>query len=313
MPLGEATLRLLMAPIAPLLAQPGTTELVINRPGEVGVECDGEWTWHALPELDFEHLDALGTLAGVQTHQDFGPARPSCSTVLPQGYRLQIARPPITKVGEISLTIRKRASSFVPTLEFFAATGYFDALDPGVDWVAWFTERVVARKTFLIGGNTGSSKTTFAEALTRAIPLHERILTIEKTAEFAELPHQGWLAQYYGYTGDGVGSEKAAVHLLETALRQRPDRILFGELRSAGEAWAYLRGLKAGHPGGITTIHAGSAEGTVTALATMMRGDLAGATMSDDHLRAEVRDNVDVLVHCASKPYRVTQVVEVER
>jgi hypothetical protein len=55
---------------------------------------------------------------------------------------------------------------------------------------------------------------------------------------------------------------------------------LFGELCSAGEAWAYLRGREVGHPGGITTIHAGSAERTVAILATMMRGDLAGAIMS---------------------------------
>jgi type IV secretion system protein VirB11 len=193
-------------------------------------------------------------------------------------------------------------------LEWLAEHGVFDCLDPSIDWVEWFASRVRRYRTFLIGGKTGSGKTTLAEAMIRAIPLHERVLTVEKTAEFADLPHRGWLAQYYGYSGDGAQAERAAVQLLEDALRQRPDRILFGELRSAGEAWAYLRGLKAGHPGGITTIHAGSAEGCVDALATMLRGDPAGATMSDEQLRREIRGSVDVLVHCDRDPYRVTEV-----
>ena len=305
---GERTLRLLTEPLMAYLAPPGTTELVINEPGRVGVECDGAWTWHDC-DIDFEHLDALGNLAAVWTSQDFGPASPRCSTALPQGYRVQIARPPITKPGTISVTIRKRSSAFVPTLEWLAEHGMFAALDQTVDWPAWFTSRIRACKTFLIGGKTGSGKTTLAEAMIRAIPLHERVLTIEKTAEFADLPHPGWLAQYYGYSGDGEQASNAAVQILEDALRQRPDRILFGELRAAGEAWGYLRGLKAGHPGGITTIHAGSALGCVDALALMLRKTSEG--MTDEHIRAEITQSVDVLVHCNREPYRVTEVVEV--
>ena len=314
MNLGEATLRLLMEPLSPFLTDPTTTEIVINRPGKVRVEAGSKWALHDVTELDFDHLDAIGVLAGVQTHQDFGPAKPSCSSVLPGGFRIQIARPPITSAGQIGITIRKRATSFVPTLDFLHSTGYFGALDPETDWVHWFRERVVRYKTFLIGGRTGSGKTTLAEALLREIPLHERVLTIEKTAEFVDLPHgDGWFAQYYGYSGDGAGSERAAVHLLESVLRQRPDRIIFGELRSAGEAWAYLRGLKAGHPGGITTIHSGSAQGTIKSLATMMRGDAAAVGMDDAHIREEIRENVDVLVHCDRDPYRITEVVEIAR
>ena len=62
---GARTLRLLLAPIAPLLADPHVTEVVINRPGEVGCERRGEWTWAEAPELTYPRLDALATLAAA--------------------------------------------------------------------------------------------------------------------------------------------------------------------------------------------------------------------------------------------------------
>ena len=55
---GETTLRLLLEPLSALLADPGVTELVVNRPGEAGVERAGVWSWHGLPELGFARLDA---------------------------------------------------------------------------------------------------------------------------------------------------------------------------------------------------------------------------------------------------------------
>jgi type IV secretion system protein VirB11 len=304
---GERTLRLLTEPLMPFLSQPDVTDVIIEQPGVVGVER--QFTFHDVPELDFEHLDALCTLAAVWTHQDFGPYNPSCSSALPQGYRVQLTRPPVTAAGTISIVIRKRAA-FVPTLPWLAEHGAFKYLDTTVDWVEWFTSRIRARKTFLIGGDTGSGKTTFTESCLRAIPLNERILTIEKTAEFADLPHRSWLPQYYGYRGDGELSEGAAVQLLEGILRQRPDRIIFGELRSAGEAFGYIRSLKAGHAGSITTIHSGSARGTIDSLAVMAAGNSSLKGMGIEHIRAEITAHVNILVHCDRNPYRVTEVVE---
>ena len=81
---GETTLRLLLAPIAEHLADASVTEVVVNRPGEVGVERRDGWSWHEVPELSFDRLDAIATLCAALSQQDVDPstrcARPSCQT-----------------------------------------------------------------------------------------------------------------------------------------------------------------------------------------------------------------------------------------
>lgn len=152
--------------------------------------------------------------------------------------------------------------------------------------------------------------TTVAEGLIRAIPARERIITIEKTPEWFELVHPLWVALYYGSEGDGEASQRASVRCLEDSLRMRPDRICVGELRSPGEAWAYLRGMMA-YAGGITTIHANDAAGGFDALALMLRQDVAGQTMDDADVRALLRKHIQIVAHCARDPYRITEVMEV--
>ena len=61
---GEATLRHLLAPIQDVLDDPATTEVVVQRPGEVGIEQHGEWSWRNVEAFDFRRLDAIGLLAG---------------------------------------------------------------------------------------------------------------------------------------------------------------------------------------------------------------------------------------------------------
>jgi type IV secretion system protein VirB11 len=80
----------------------------------------------------------------------------------------------------------------------------------------------------------------------------------------------------------------------------RPDRVLMQELRD-GATFAYLRGVVGGHPGCITTLHAGSAKGAFDALRIMMRQNPAGAALADADIRMLLEDQVDVSVHCERK------------
>jgi Flp pilus assembly CpaF family ATPase len=96
-------------------------------------------------------------------------------------------------------------------------------------------------------------------------------------------------------------TEIRSEQLLEASLRMRPDRVLMGELRD-GAAWTYLRGVIAGHPGGITTLHANSAEGAFNALRLMMRQHPEGKTMPDDVIEGMLREQIDIVCHLSRSP-----------
>jgi type IV secretion system protein VirB11 len=309
---GESTLRLLLAPIAKLLAAHEVTEVVVNRPGEVGVERRSGWSWHEAPALTYTRLDAIATLCASLSQQDIGPESPLCASVLPDGQRVQICRPPVVASGTLSLTIR-RPSSFTPTIEALAAGGLFDrteavtarahpadaellALHGARDWSRFFPVAVRAKKTIIATGDTGSGKTTFAKALIQAVPLDERLVTIEDTAEFIGLPQRNQVNLFYSKGNQGL-ARVASEDLMEAALRMRPDRVLMQELRD-GAAFTFIRSIAAGHPGSITTCHAGSAAGAFDALRLMVKQHDAGKHLADGDVRALLHQLVDVVVHC---------------
>ena len=312
---GERTLRLLLEPIAAVLADPAVTDAVVNRPGELGLERNGVWSWHAVPALTLERLDAIATLCAALTQQDVGPERPLCASVLPDGQRVQIARPPAVAAGTLSLTIR-RPSSFTPTIAGLAAGGLFArtrpvgggpdhaakllALHRSRDWERFFPAAVRAKKTVIVTGDTGSGKTTFAKALIQAIPAEERLVTIEDTPEFIGLPQRNRVALFYSKGEQGVARVRSE-DLIEAALRMRPDRILMQELRD-GAAFTFLRAVAAGHPGAITTCHAGSAAGAFDALRLMVKQHEAGRHLADADVRALLRQRIDVVAHCRRGP-----------
>jgi len=309
---GERTLRQLLAPLAQFLDDPGTTEIVVNRPGEVGVERQGQWAWHERPDLTFDRLDAIATLAAAMSQQDVGPAHPLCATVLPDGQRVQVCRPPAVAAGTISLTIR-RPSAAVSDLGSLAAGGLFAGtaaagpvrrpldqelaqLHQAGEWGAFLKLAVRARKTIVVTGDTGSGKTTLAKALVREIPLEERLITIEDTAEFVGMPHRNVVALFYSKGGQGIAQVQSE-ELIEAALRMRPDRVLMQELRD-GAAFTFVRSIAAGHPGSITTCHARSAEGAFDALRLMIKQHDAGKHLADADIQSLLTRLVDVVVHC---------------
>src|SRR3546814_51094 len=106
-----AVLRHYLAPLLPLLEPEDVTELVVNRPGEAGIEDRQGWRWQEMPELDSDWLSTLAVAAASFTHQDIDGQSPICSTVLPGGERCRIVIPSVTPSGCPSFTIRKPSRS----------------------------------------------------------------------------------------------------------------------------------------------------------------------------------------------------------
>lgn len=303
---GETTLRHLLAPIRDVLDDPATTEVVVQRPGEVGIEQHGQWSWRNVEAFDFQRLDAVGLLAGSLLSKPFDPASPICMTTLPDGQRCTLCRPPVTAPGTISVTIRipSKAVHTVRDRDFSdlmrAAAkrpdGHSDAdaellaLYHAQDWPAFFALAVKAHKTIAATGSTGSGKTSLLRRLMQEIPGEERLVTIEDTAEFGPLPLRNRVSLFYGSAN--VSAENA----VEASLRMRPDRVAMQELRGA-EAFAYIRLLAAGHPGGLTTWHAEEGD-PFTPLALMAKTSEAGRNIPDDKLLVILRSFIDIVAFC---------------
>src|SRR5215213_10272856 len=298
-------LRRLMEPIRQHLENPNTTEVVVNRPGEVGVEANGAWSWHSYPELSFDRLDAIGILAAMLTNRDVDGSQPLCTSTLPGGERIQICRPAATASGIISLTIRKPAKHARKISDpdfnklFDAARSRAPkavalkelvALRKVGDMEAFFRLARKERMTVGICGRTGSGKTDLAKRLLQETPLERRIVTIEDTPETGGVGPSNMVNLFYG---DGR-AKLSPVDCLNAALRMRPDEIHLSEVRGA-EAFAFLRAVMAGHPGSITTWHAEEGK-EIEALVAMVKQHEAGRSLDD--VEGRIRTFMDIIVWC---------------
>lgn len=313
-----------LAPLRSFLEPEGVTEVVVNRPCEVGVETAGVWSWHEAPRLTEPWLRTLAVAGAAFTRQDIGPERPICSTRLPGDIRCQIVLPPAAPDGTVSLTLRKPSDRRMGLADF-AAGGLFDhvavaegaAFDPvdaelarlrrAGDWPGFFTAAVRGRRNILISGATGSGKTTFAKGLVELIPAEERILTIEDTREFV-VPHRNVVHLVYSKDEQGL-ARVGPKQLLESALRMRPDRILLQELRD-GTAFFFLRNVNSGHPGSITTVHADSAALAFEQLTLLVRESEGGRDLPREDIQALLHLLVNVVVQMKKVEgrFRVTEV-----
>lgn len=306
---GERPLRALLAVFNGPLADPETTEIVVNQPGEYGVETRGRWVWHNAPGLTYDKLDEIGILAASLSGQDLDGAHPLCGSTLPDGERIQICRPSATAPGVLSLTIRK-PSAILRTIKDDDFADMFDrpgrarsvadqtlvALKAKGDWRTLFQAAVLTRKTICVTGATGSGKTTLLKRLMHEIPAHERIVTIEDAAEFGELRQHNRVALFHS-SGNQTRAALTAEVCMKAALRMRPDRICIQEIRD-GDAFAFMRVLAAGHPGSVTTWHAEEGE-AFDALELMLRQHPAGNTIPADRMRQYLQQHLDVVVWCA--------------
>lgn len=147
------------------------------------------------------------------------------------------------------------------------------------------------RRNILIPGGTSTGKTTFLNSLLAEIPQEERLVLIEDTAEL-HLKHTNAV----GLLAAGRKLSEARVtgdDMLIAALRMRPNRIFFGELRGI-DAFAFLRAVNTGHSGSMTTIHADTPQRAIEQLALLVLQ--TGSKLGRVVVRHYVRESVDMFV-----------------
>ncbi|MEZ5246515.1 MAG: ATPase, T2SS/T4P/T4SS family [Acidimicrobiales bacterium] len=226
-----------------LLHDDGISEVMVNGPGPVWIERDGEIrATDVIVDADELRLLVERILSPIGRRMD--PLRPWVDGRLADGSRVNIVGPPIAPDGPC-VTIRR----FVirrPTLDEFGAPDLVDLL----------RSRVRSGATVLVSGGTGAGKTTLLNALAGELPPDTRVVTVEDAAELA-LPLANVVRLECRPPGvEGTGRVDVR-DLVRVALRLRPDRLLLGEVRGP-EAFDLLQALNTGHRGGMSTIHANS-------------------------------------------------------
>lgn len=162
----------------------------------------------------------------------------------------------------------------------------------------------------VIGGGTGSGKTTFLGALSNYIPKDERLITIEDNAELKIQGVQNLVRLEAKMANVDGGTSITIRDLIRTALRMRPDRIVVGEVRG-GEAVDMLQALNTGHEGSLSTAHANSAVDMLSRLETMT---LMGVELPLEAIRRQIASGVDILIHLGrmrDKSRKVLEITEV--
>lgn len=309
-------LRSCLEPFEAALSRPEVTDIYVNRPGEVWIEClGGKLARHTDERLTGPMLQRFAQQLAALTHQGINREHPLLSSTLPDGSRIQVVAPPATR-GPLALAIRKHVAPLISLRDYEADGAFAEAETNGslrsntsTDHVrtllssgqmaAALATAVRARMNVLVSGGTSSGKTTFLNALLREVPLEERLVLIEDTPELAP-PHEN-LVGMIAVRGSLGEARVSTDDLMSASLRMRPDRIILGELRGP-EAFAFLRGINSGHPGSMTTIHADNPERAVEQLVLLVLQ--AGTRLGREDVRHYVRSTIDLFVQIGRREGR---------
>jgi pilus assembly protein CpaF len=170
---------------------------------------------------------------------------------------------------------------------------------------------VRARLNIVIGGGTGSGKTTTLNVLSSFVPADERIVTIEDAAELQL--RQDHVIRMESRPPNLEGRGQIAIRdLVRNSLRMRPDRIIIGEVRDAA-ALDMLQAMNTGHDGSITTVHSNSPRDSLARLETMVL--MAGIELPQRAIREQMAAAVDLILHQSrlkDGTRRITHITEVE-
>ncbi|WP_407910115.1 P-type DNA transfer ATPase VirB11 [Lysobacter claricitrinus] len=294
------------------MASPDVTEICINRPGEIWIEARGGWERHDVPALTFERARQFCTAVVNEsnTGQRITDTDPVVSLTFPTGQRAQFVIPPACDAGKVSITIRL-PSHRTKTLEEYHADGFFERIIEQVgevsdqdrelldlrarrDYAEFFRRAVHYRKNVVVAGATGSGKTTFMKSLVNHISDDERLVTIEDARElFIRQPNVVHLL--YSKGGQST-SNVTAKSCMEACLRMKPDRIILAELRG-DESFYFIRNCASGHPGSITSCHAGSTAQTWDQLALMVKASAEGSGLEFAVIKRLLMMTIDIVVH----------------
>jgi pilus assembly protein CpaF len=270
--------------IGSLLEDPKVEEIIVLGGHRTFVVRDG--VKELLPDVvDSAAVRRIADqlLAGSGRRLDL--SSPIVSAQLPDGSRVHITGPPVTHPDRLNIQIRK----FVVTAAGLDELVGRETITPQA--VGLLRSAIRNDATVAVAGAPGAGKTTLVNCLLREVPPDRRVVTCEEVFEIeADLPDMTQM-QTRSEGLDG-GAAITLRDLVREALRQRPDRIVVGEVRGP-EALDMLMALNAGCSG-LATLHANSARDALEKLVSY--SVLAGQNVSIPFIRRTVASVIDLVV-----------------
>ncbi|MEQ8763055.1 MAG: CpaF family protein [Planctomycetota bacterium] len=275
-----------VGPLAPLMADPAVSDILVNGPAQIFVERFGRLEEVDVRFRDAEHVVRVIERIAARIGRRIDATHPMLDARLPDGSRVNATIPPVTIDGP-TISIRRFGRQRLRRRDLVRLGSMSEAM------LQFLEISVVAKQNVLISGGTGAGKSTLLGALAEVIPGEERIVTIEDTAEL--ILDQRHVVRMETRPANVEGSGRiTARELVINSLRMRPDRIIVGEVRG-GEALDMLQALNTGHEGGLSTIHANSPRDALSRLETMVL--MAGLDLPSRAIREQIVSAIHLLVH----------------
>ncbi len=280
------SLRAFLKPVLPYLDDAAVSEIMINGPTDVWIEKKGQLT---KTDATFTEEGLLGAARNMAQFvgRMLNDERPRLDARLPDGSRIHIVIPPIARKGT-TISIRKFFKDKLGPQSLINFGSITDKM------VRLIEAAVRVKLNMVVSGGTGSGKTTLLNILSQLIPDEERILTIEDSAELQL--QQSHLVPFESRPPDKFGKGEVTMgHLLMSALRLRPDRIVVGEVRG-GEAFDLMQAMNTGHGGSMATVHANTPTDTLRRLESLCL--MSSVELPMVAIRAQVASAINFIVCC---------------
>ena len=283
---GVSYLTMFLEPVKPWLDDPAVSEIMINGPKEIYIERSGKLVKVESAFPSEAPLSAAANNIAKSVGRILNEEYPRLDARLPDGSRVHVVIPPLSRCGTVVAIRKFRTDSLLPENLIEWGSISEEMLDR-------LRELVQKRMNILVCGATSSGKTSILNVLSSFIDPSDRILTIEDSCELQlRQPH---LVPFETRRPDKDGKGEVTFRdLLHSALRLRPDRIILGEIRG-GEALDLLQAMNTGHSGSMSTIHANNAADSLLRLETCVM--FAGFDLTLHAIRNQVVAALNYIVH----------------
>jgi pilus assembly protein CpaF len=289
-----------LGPIEPLMQDPEVSDVLVNTYKQVYIERHGKLEPTDVRFQDDKHLLQVIDRIVSAVGRRIDDSSPMVDARLADGSRVNAIIKPLAIDGP-HLSIRKFKRDALSGEDLI---GKESLTEPMLELLKGI---VRARLNVIISGGTGAGKTTLLNILSSFIPINERIVTIEDSAELQlKQPHVVRLETRPANI-EGMGEVPQRL-LLINALRMRPDRIIMGECRG-GEAVDMLQAMNTGHDGSITTIHANTPRDALSRIETMV--SMSSLDLPERAVRQQIASAVQVVIQVSRLSDGTRKVVQI--